>query len=91
MLSRTGARLLGLESGEIATPIELGDGSTAIVRVTQASIQWLGAQRSVEVFVSENWQPRSEDPVGLIGTGLLTPHLLLVDFAERTVEIETAD
>jgi hypothetical protein len=62
-----------------------------VARVYEArtTIDWLGEQRSVRVLVSSAWRSGGDDPVGLLGTELLKPHLLLVDFGKDTVEIET--
>ena len=55
------------------------------------SIRWLDETRRVEVHVSTAVLDRrmDDDPIVMIGTRLLTPHLLLIDFAQGTVEIET--
>lgn len=54
-------------------------------------ISWLDEQRLVTVLVSDACKPFADDPVGLSGTMLLTPHLRLIDVADRNVEIETAE
>ena len=89
MTSREGARLLGVEPDIDVTEVELGDGRTVKVNEGRATIIWLEQARRVRVLVSDDWNPAGDAPVGLLGTQLLVPHLLLIDFAEGTVEIET--
>ncbi len=91
MLSSPGARILGLELTGEATPIELGDGSNVVVHIIRTTIDWLEDRRAVEALVADAWHPMADAPLGLVGTRLLSPHLLLVDFADRTVEIETSE
>lgn len=91
MLSRAGAKHLGLAVSGETTSVELGDGSSGYVYTIQMTIEWLSVRRTIDVLVPDIWRPTGDDPVGLIGTKLLTPHLLLVDFASRTVEIETGE
>ena len=57
----------------------------------RATIMWLDRERRVRVLVSDDWRTVGDAPVGLLGTDLLAPHLLLVDFAEGAVEIETQE
>ena len=89
MLTRTAANLLGADPIRRETEVELGDGRTVLVKEANALIPWLGRERRVRVLVSDAWAPVGDEPVGLLGTELLAPHLLLVDFTEGTVEIET--
>jgi len=39
--------------------------------------------------VFDEWTTIGDAPVTLLGTDLLLPHLLRIDFAKGTVEIET--
>lgn len=91
MISRSAADTLGMTLSDDETSVELGDGTTASVFEGRTTIPWLGAERRVRVLVSDTWQPSNEVPSGLLGTELMTPHLLFVDFGARTVEIETQD
>jgi hypothetical protein len=54
-------------------------------------IKWMGKQRQVELIVSSKRPAlrRDDDPIALIGSGLLTPHLLFIDYQTKSVEIET--
>ena len=91
LLAREAARLLGVDPVSKETEIELGDGRTVVVNEARATITWLEQNRRVRVLVSDDWTSVGDAPVGLLGTELLVPHLLLVDFADGTVEIETQD
>ena len=90
-LSRDAARLLGVDPVAREAEIELGDGRTVQVNEARATITWLEQQRRVRVLVSDDWVSVGDAPVGLLGTDLLAPHLLLIDFTAGTVEIETQD
>ncbi len=73
-----------------AEKVELGHGLQVDVQLGEVDIMWMERKRRATVFISERSEPtRDGEPVVLIGTSLLTPHLLLVDFEARTVEIET--
>ena len=89
MTTRAAATLLGVEPIQRKSEVELGDGRTVQVYEGRAAIPWLGEERRVRVLVSDDWVTIGDAPVGLLGTELLAPHLLLIDFAKRTVEIET--
>lgn len=89
LVTRPAAHALGVTGMVREADVELGDGSVARVFHGRATISWLGADRDVRVLVSDAWMTIGDAPIGLAGTALLTPHLLLVDFAQGTVEIET--
>ena len=91
MVSRDAARLLGVDPVAREAEIELGDGRTVQVNEARATITWLEHERRVRVLVSDDWVSVGDAPVGLLGTDLLAPHLLLIDFTAGTVEIETQD
>jgi hypothetical protein len=91
MLQHDEAITLGFEFTGLNEYVELG--TTAISKVQRAtgSIEWLGKIVSVDAFVSTEPPAtyRPDTARALIGTELLRDCLLLVDFAERLVEIET--
>ena len=89
MVTELSATLLKLTFGPEAALIELGNGTLAKVYQSEIKLNWLGENRYVQVLISQDWVTRADDPTALIGTGLLRPHLLLIDFEESTVEIET--
>jgi hypothetical protein len=53
------------------------------------SIVWFGRQRKVDVWVTAEplRAAAPDEPIGLLGTGLLNPHHLIIDFATRRVVI----
>jgi clan AA aspartic protease len=72
---------LGLElSGE--TIVELADGSKKQELSFLGSVFWQGQERLVKIFLTN-----SEDP--LVGSGLMQGQKLAIDYANRTVIIET--
>ena len=89
MVTPEAARVMGIAVGGDETDIVLGDGTTTRVFEDRMLLDWLGQRRWVRVLVSSTWRSGPDDPAGLLGTELLKPHLLLVDFGQRTVEIET--
>ena len=72
--------------------VELGDGRTIPLRAGRVVLNWLGVVREVDVYVSDEPSHGGEGrPLALIGAELLSPHLLMVDYAAKTVDIETQD
>ena len=90
-LTRFGAELLGVTPTGRATAVELGDGSTAFVEVARTTIAWLQERRPIRVRVTNVWKPIADEIVGLLGTGLPSPHRLTIDFAARTVDIQSSE
>jgi predicted aspartyl protease len=88
MTTRATATLLGADPIRRETEVQLGDGRTVRVYETRATIMWLDRERRVRVLVSDEWTTIGDEPSGLLGTDLLLPHMLRIDFARRTVEIE---
>jgi predicted aspartyl protease len=73
-----------------ALEIELAGRERRAVGIVTARIIWFGQERDVNVFVAGGTRRRAavtDDPVGLLGTVLLTPHRLMIDFATRRVVI----
>jgi predicted aspartyl protease len=60
--------------------IQLADGGSHSTKVYFGAIEWFGTRRLIEVYESGRGLP-------LLGAPLLTPHTLLIDYAQRTVEI----
>ena len=90
MMGSQTAKTLGVELTGDATTVELGNGASTSVYQGFTEVHWLGRSSRAQVLASSSWVVRNPDaPVALVGTGLLRPHLLLVDFESATVEIET--
>jgi predicted aspartyl protease len=58
----------------------LSDGSTFRFRLYHATIDWFGHRRPILVSESKIQMP-------LLGAELFNPHILIIDYAQRTVEI----
>ena len=58
------------------------------VQAARVHVTWLGQPRRIDVLVYENEQPRRRgEPDGLLGTGLIQPDRLLLDYLNDIVEI----
>jgi clan AA aspartic protease len=91
MMTRSAAMLLGVGPISKETEVKLADGHVAQVFEARAMIAWLGGERQVHVLVSDDWMTIGDEPAGLLGTDLLAPHLLRIDFDTRIVEIEAQE
>jgi hypothetical protein len=69
-------------------PIELADRAARMLMLARTRIIWFGAPRDVDVLITPTQGSRAampDEPVGLLGAALLSPHQLTVDFATRRV------
>lgn len=84
------ARRAGFERTDFESEVKLAGGNSAKVVRGRGTVRWLGQERQVQVFiVADPRRPLPDgEPEALLGTGLISPHILLVDFTARTVEIE---
>jgi hypothetical protein len=82
-------RPAGIAEGSSVTDVEFGDGRLSQVAQNRVDALWLGESRRITILIADTWMPRADDPLSLVGTGLLSPHLLLIDCGHRLVEIET--
>ena len=58
------------------------------VQISQINVTWLGQARLINVFVYPNEQPRPRGAAdGLLGTGLIHPDRLVMDYINDVVEI----
>jgi predicted aspartyl protease len=88
-MSAADALQFGWRGSGIRSAVKLADAEREIEEA-EASILWMGKPRDVELLLSHA-EPRpsaADEPIALIGTRLMTPHLLLIDFQAATVEIE---
>jgi predicted aspartyl protease len=92
MVSELDAKLLGFEVSSTSHEAVLAGEQRSRLYEGTGLVSWMGAPRRVRLLVSVNPPTRGvrpeTDPVAMIGTGLLTPHLLLIDYRTGTVEIE---
>ena len=58
----------------------LANGTRVRLDIAQAQVDWLAGPRAVFVYVADA-------PEALLGASLLTPHRLVIDYANRLVEI----
>jgi predicted aspartyl protease len=66
-------------------------GGTAAVRVAESSVHWLGEVRTVTVLITlSDKTPRRGDPIAAVGTRLLHPASVTIDFLEEFVSIAAA-
>ncbi len=93
MLQHDEAISMGFTFTGLSEYVELGTSSVSEVQRATGRIHWLGKILNIDAFVSTE-PPATHRPDtarALLGTELLQDCLLLVDFAERVVEIETQD
>lgn len=92
LTSKIDAPTLGVRIADTHLEVELGDGRRVLLQRGRLGIVWLGNNLEVDVFISgEPSRGGDGRPVALIGAGLLTPHLSMVDYGAKTVDIETQD
>jgi predicted aspartyl protease len=91
-MSAADAKLLGWQGSGLRSVVKLADANREIEEA-QAVIIWMGRARKVELLLShaDPSPSATDEPIALIGTRLMTPHLLLIDFQAATVEIEEQD
>lgn len=80
-------------SSRVELRVEFADRRSRVLKRARGSIVWFGREQSVDVWMSAEPQRTAmpDEPVGLLGTGLLNPHRLVVDFATRRVVITEHD
>jgi predicted aspartyl protease len=90
MLALPDAQALGFEVSIVKINALLAGDVAQKLREGSGNLNWLGKDRRIELMVSpaSNNRRMDDDPIALIGTRLLTPHLLLIDFKTLTLEIE---
>jgi predicted aspartyl protease len=85
---------LGFVPSELTVSVEFAGRGQSRLRVAHGHILWFGKPHHTEVLVSTAEGGRAASPdelVALLGTRLLSPHFLKIDFAKRRVSIESAD
>jgi predicted aspartyl protease len=90
MLSEADAGSLGFTVSRLTLKVMLAGDTSQIIKEGSGRIRWFDTDRKVNLIVSPTSHLRraDDDPIALIGTRLLTPHLLLVDFEANTLEID---
>jgi predicted aspartyl protease len=83
---------LGFVLREVAVSVELAGRGQSRLGTAHGHILWFGQRQLIEVLVSTGGGIGSPDqPVALLGTRLLNPHVLKVDFQTRLVSITSRD
>jgi predicted aspartyl protease len=88
------AEQFGLVMTGAAARVELAGRELRQFSVADGRILWFGELRQVPVLISADESPRRggpDEPLVLLGTALLNPHKLIVDFERRRVVIAQAD
>jgi hypothetical protein len=71
-------------------PIELADRAPRMLMLARTRIIWFGQPHDIDVLIAPTPMSRAaitDEPIGLVGSALFTPHKLAVDFATRRVVI----
>jgi predicted aspartyl protease len=91
LLSDQDARALGFQVDATAVTASLAGDIIEKMNSGRGIINWMGSQRRIELIVGSQRPAlrRDDDPIALIGSELLTPHLVFIDYQAKTVEIET--
>jgi predicted aspartyl protease len=87
------AQQLGLVMTGAAAKVELAGHELRQFPVADGTVVWFGELRRIPVLISaEESPPRAgpDEPAVLLGTALLNPHKLTIDFAMRRVVIAQA-
>jgi predicted aspartyl protease len=82
---------LGFQTWPGYSEHELASGAVAGFQRGLGHIFWMGRLRRVDVYVSMEARRarRDGDPIALVGTRLLSPNLVLLDFEGLSIEIES--
>jgi len=94
LIHETDAARLKCEVSDVTMQVELAGRERRILSLARTRIVWFGHEREIDVLIARTEQPRAtlaDEPVALLGTALLSPHKLTVDFATRRVVIAESD
>jgi predicted aspartyl protease len=83
---------LGFMLSELTVQVQFAGRGQSRLSVAHGHIMWFGERHHIEVLVStaeEGCIASPDEPVAILGTRLLNPHLLKIDFARRRVSIES--
>jgi hypothetical protein len=98
LLDEMVAQSWGVLVVDAETKIELGDGSVKVVKQGLLTVTWFDEQRDATVQIvsrdpnTSGRRPRQDgEPFALLGTELLAPDILTVDFSAAVVSIKRAE
>jgi hypothetical protein len=81
---------LKCEITQVAEPVEFANRERRRLLLARSQIIWFGRLREVYILIAPTQGSRAamaDEPIGLLGAGLLSPHKLIVDFTSRRVLI----
>jgi predicted aspartyl protease len=93
LMTELEAQRLGIIPLGVDGKVTLGDGTEVLARQAIATLIWFGHARHVKVQLTapakatESRHRHADDPIALIGTSLITPNILEINFGTRTVAI----
>jgi predicted aspartyl protease len=70
--------------------VEFADGERRPLLLGRTNVSWFGRPLTVDVLISQSERSRAvlaDEPIGLLGTALLSQHKLTIDFAAHRVVI----
>lgn len=92
------ARSGGVLVLDVSAQIELGDGSHKVVKQGLLTVTWFGEERDATVQIvardptTSGRRPRQDgEPFALVGTELLAPDILTVNFTTAVVSVKRAE
>jgi predicted aspartyl protease len=91
LMDSAGAASLNFTPSQFAVSAQLAEGGQRRFAIAHGEIIWLGRRQRIEVLVSTAERARAalpDEPVAILGTRLLSPHRLEIDFGRRLVNIE---
>ncbi len=91
MVNEIDAQMLGFITLDRGIDVGLATEQSETVSEGIGLIDWMGEEKRIRVLISSpsGALRRDDDPIAIIGTGLLSPDLLEIDFAKGTVTIES--
>lgn len=90
LIHRSEIAKLRFDFVDLTMAVELAGRQRRNFEVARSQIHWFGRAQDVEVLITPGNEPRTalaDEPIGLLGTSLLAPHRLSIDFAARRVVI----
>jgi predicted aspartyl protease len=89
--NQSDAIALGVRLSGGVERVELAGGVKATVQRGELEITWMGRVHTACALISgiQRTKPAADgEPAALIGSSLLRPHLVLLDYSAMTIEIE---
>jgi hypothetical protein len=90
LLNESEATHLNCEIRDYSEAVELADRERRMLKRGRIQILWFGRPRELDLLITSAEGARAalaDEPHGLVGTALISPHVLTIDFATRRVVI----